>query len=666
MYADVVFPFNLPPLTYRVPPSAPSDLKGRIVTAPLRGRNEFGLVIDTMSDTEVPELLRPHCGPPGKKNFRDIRSFHEHFGPESILSFLMWLSDYYLTPAGIALKSMFFNETVLARKAPEARPTDPVPAGYPPEDSGVNLHTTSSDFDSQDISVVSRCITDKGYRTFLMHAPSLSDEYHFLSRVVQHAGDSIQGALLLVPEIGQIDRLSVPLQEILGKPCTVFHSRLTLKKRIEALRTIVTSQSPVIIGTRSALLVPLPHLSLIAVLSEQSPLYKGEEGLRYNARDTAVMRGLLQNSCVLLSSVCPSVESIHNVRIGKYTQLGSPERISGDSRKERPSVRIVNMKKSSSKGSSLSGEVLKQTKTLFSERQGVLFLVNRRGYSFIKCDECGTIVRCGKCRVPLVFYKEKGIVRCRYCGYEHATPEQCTKCKGCSIRPSGAGTERIKEEIEAILKTETVLIEKGTKWPMLKRFDLHDSSLTPFVVAITHSVRRVSERAFGAAVIQNIDALLSQPDFRAYERTFQDVVQVSQLVRPEGAVLLQTWNPGNRLLNLVRAYRFKDFYDYELSQRKALEYPPFSRLILLSLYVKEAGKLLPEIKNIVSGGDGSGVELLGPAEVPSLHKSYNGCLQILMKSRDRKLLHLRARNLITQLDVFREVRIVVDVDPLKI
>ncbi|MCL5061775.1 MAG: primosomal protein N' [Nitrospiraceae bacterium] len=673
MYADVVFPLKLSPLTYKVPEDAPHDLKGRIVKTPLMGRSHYGLVVSVANESEIRD----------KKNIKEIQSIHQHFASDSNISFLKWLAEYYLTPMGIALKSSFFEEAVVTLSDEGSR-------GQADKGSS-NLNPRTLESSNPDVSLIHNSIKSRNYKSFFLHAPSISHEYSLLDEILNKANSDINGAIILVPEISQIEGLASMLRNIFGERLCILHGRLTKKKRTEAITQIITGKSDVVLGTRSAILAPLRNVSFIAVLNEHSPSYKGEEGLRYNARDVAVMRGFMEKSCVLLSSVCPSVESIHNTTIGKYTMLTQIAHPSNDviarskatrqphyleiaspsarndtqSPAKRPRIRVIDMRKYKRKTLAISGDVLKEAKVTTSKNGRFLFLVNRKGYSLIRCEDCGHIIQCRKCSIPLVLYKSKNMVKCHYCGHEETVHENCEECKGFNMRPFGTGTERIKEELTEILKTEVLLIEKTKS--ASKTLSEISPDFTPFVVGTGYAARKLRDEKLDAVALFNIDGLLAQPDFRTYERAFQEVAQISQMVKSDGTIFLQSWNPRNKILRFIRNYDFHGFYEHELSQRKMLDYPPFSRMILFNVFMKkDVEQFSYDIQKIIGDTNTNGLELLGPIEIPSSLKSYRHCIQILLKSKDRKVLHSAAEKLLSKFEKLKGAKINVDVDPLKI
>ncbi|MBI5213226.1 MAG: primosomal protein N' [Nitrospirae bacterium] len=626
---------KLPPLTYKIPANAPYDLRGKIVKAPLMGKSLYGLVVSVIGSPER-----------NWKNIREIESVHQRFASESNLSLLKWLSDYYLAPMGTALNSSFFEETIKT--------------GGSNQQSAVRIKNKEQkrETENSELSLVYDCIKEKNYRSFLFHPASISQELSILNKIMGEAAPYMHGAIILVPEIGQIERLLPDLKNIFGERLCVLHSRLTAKKRMEAAAQILAGRSDVVLGTRSAVLAPLKNVSFIAVTGEHSNSYKGEEGLRYNARDVAVMRGFIEKSCVLLSSVCPSVESIYNTKIGKYTPLNAnrqPET-------KRPRIKIVGANRTKGKASTIAGEVLKEAKNTISKKGKFLFLINRKGYSLIRCEDCGHTVQCKKCGIPLVFYKAKNAVKCNYCGLEKNIPESCEECKGFAMKPSGAGTEKIKEEVEELLGTKTLLLEKERSLSPLPL----TPDILPFVVGTTYAAKKLRDEKFDAAALFNIDQTLSQPDFRAYERTFQQTMQIAGTIKPDGSLFLQTWNPKNRILRFIKNYDFHGFYEHELSQRKTIDYPPFSKIVLFNISYKKGINLLDDIRNMLEAEEIKGLEVLGPVEIPPILKSYPHCIQILLKSKDSRILHSYARQLLNKLEKIKDVKINADVDPLKV
>ncbi|HTZ17572.1 MAG TPA: primosomal protein N' [Dissulfurispiraceae bacterium] len=651
MLVDVVFPLRLSPLTYRVPEGLPHDITGRIVKAPLMHGSRFGLAVDV------------RMGPGDESiKIKELLDVHDTFASATHLKFLKWLSEYYLSPAGLALKSSFFEEAVSQQtdRRKSKKVVDSTFAGSLPEISGMISPAVVSGI----LNRVKAC----SYSALVYHAQDLESEYATLFEMLRQLPADLRGIVVLVPETGFIKKAATFLEQIFGQRLVVLHSKLGKNERAESIKKIISGNSDVILGTRSAMLAPLPHASFIVVIEEQNRSYKGEEGLRYNARDLAVMRAFIDKSCVLLSSICPSIETDFNIRKGKYVQLA---KISLQSSEKRPRIKIVTFRTKKQSELSLSSEVINEAGNLLQKKERVLFLVGRKGYSLIRCEDCGHIESCGNCSIPMIFYKSIGMLKCHHCGHERRSSESCGECGSQRIRPFSAGTERVMEDVREALKTPALLVQKARiSSPPAKEFNSNNPGLSdfaPFVIGTSLAKRKVGvENKFSAAVLMNIDLLLAQPDFRAYEHAFQEIIEVSQMVKREGSLLIQTKSPGSKVLKCMKHYDFETFADLELSQRKDLDYPPYSRLVLFSVFGKAGGTDLTHLWRVVRSVRDDAVSIFGPVEVPSASKAYGQCHHILLKSRDSRKLHEMAKTLLSGLECDKRIKVVVDVDPLKI
>jgi len=662
MYVNVAFPLKVPLLTYILPSGAPEDMRGRIVRAPLGGRSLAGLVMSTSTEPEA-KL---------KKNMREVQEIYQHVMTASAIAFQRWLADYYLSTVGTALRSSFFEEIsdcVIKEIEAGKMGASSTSPGQGPVSSPFLYGAYRPALDA-----VCESARLNDYRSFLYHAGSSGEERLLLTATMTHLKESIAGAVILVPEIAQLEFIVPVIKDLFGDRVCVLHSKLGRKETAGAIRKIISGSSDIVVGTRSAVLAPLKKISFIAVLSEHSSSYKAEEGLRYNGRDVAVMRGFYEKATVLLSSICPSVESVYNTGIGKYVMLpliteNGMQNAGLEKRPERPKIKIVSLKGSGT-GIFLAPEIIKEAGNITAHAKRFLFLVHRKGYSYLRCDECGSVERCRTCDVPLIYYKGEDVLKCRYCGGMHESPGSCANCHGSELKSFGAGIDRVKEQVEALLKAEALVIEKGR--PADHVYGGSSPDLAPLVVGtgyargIVHK-KGSNEKPFGAIAFQNIDALLLRPDFRLYERAIQEIMAAVQMVRNDGTVFLQTRMPQNKMLRFIRSYDFSGFYRHELSQRKEFNNPPYSRLILFTLPVRnEPGKLLNEIQKVTAGVDTSNVEVLGPVELPYHSKKYRSCIRVLMKSKDRAALHDEARVTLKNLEKLKISKIIVDVDPIEV
>lgn len=612
MFVDVAFPLKLFPLTYKLSGKRITELKGRIIKAPLRGKDFYGLVLNETGNIDE------------RKDIKEIKSIYELFVSKSYVSLIQWLSNYYLNPVGNVLRSLFFEETVTTLLR------------FKPQGVGHLELKKKRDYRGELTPLLSSLLKER-YNTFLFHAPSVIQERLFLKDIYDKVSSFIKGGIILVPEISMVEEIISLFDDSFKERICLFHSNLSRKKRIESLNYILSGQKDIVIGTRSAALAPLKSLSFIVVLGEHSQSYKAEEGIRYNARDVAVMRGFIEKATVLLSSVCPSVESIYNVKVGKYHLLEKDNIYV-----KRPKVKVINSKDVAKKNLILSSDILKEASRVKARGGDFLFLTNKKGYSFLRCEDCGQPVKCKRCKIAMTFYKSDRLIKCHYCGYKEEVPESCDFCKGFKISLYGAGVDKIKEELG-------------------KNFELRDMSL--FVEA-GYKKKTLKHLQFDGVVILNVDLALAMPDFRSRERLFQDFIYISEKVKPDGTVFIQSSNPKDKIFRFMKNYDFNGFYENELFQRKELNYPPFSKIVLLNIFLKTHTR--DEIEDLMcKRGDGI-IETLGPIDAPLKSRAYERCIQFLFKSNNRKQLHRAVSQFLDEIKNFKDIKIRIDVDPIRI
>ncbi len=652
MFADVIFPLKIKPFTYKVPSDMPSDLIGRIVKALLGNRILYGIVADIRDVSNFEGNIK-------KERIKEIISAHQHFGSPNTVALLKWLSEYYISPAGVALNSCFFKEVVsLIDKS-----IVPAPTIHYNDNENIKIPKGSDN-----ISILIDAIEGSIFSSFLLHSPSHLYEKAFLNNLFKTASSLISGAIILVPEINMIDSVAKILQSIFGKRVCTIHSKQGKKKRAEIIRGILSEDYNIIIGTRSAILMPLKKISFIAVISEHSPSYKAEEGLRYNGRDVAVRRGFLEKVPVLLSSICPSLESFYNSKTKKY-HIIKPTEISSEmhlnsfnifSSKKRPEIEIVSIWDAYKYGGSISKTILSAAKKYLANNESLLFIVNKKGYSHILCKDCGYIFRCPACQNLLMLYKSEGILKCHSCRYNKKIPDSCQVCNGIELIQLGLGIERVKDDIEHFLKKEPIQFDKNNQF-----FSNHGQFMS-LAVGHSYQIRRLQDKIFKAAVFCDIDLSLLAHDYRANERVFQDVMEVAQMVAPDGRIYLQTKDTKNKILNYIKNYDFKRFYNNELSIRQETGFSPFKRLILFDIFLKQNDNVSKhKIERLFSQKIDEDIEILGPIQPLSSIKNNLYSLRFLIRSKDRKKLNQFSHLLKEKISRLQGVKVITDVDPMR-
>ncbi len=658
MFVKVIFPLKVKAFSYKIPTDLPHDLIGRIVRAPLVNREMYGIVSGA---NETEGYIEDKSG-----KIKEILSIHGHLGSPSIIPFINWLSSYYLNPVGIALSCCFFKEAVSIIHKPRVG-TDKSKSKPTATESEQLIEKPSNFFygEVENAVILKETIQKKKFSAFTLHCPSIIYERGFLCEILKNI-PNISGAIVLVPEISRIDKTASMLKAMLGGRVCSLHSKQTRKNRIETLRGILSGKHDIVVGTRSAVFAPLKKVSFIAVTGEHSPLYKAEEGLRYNARDVAVMRGFLEKAPVLLSSICPSIESIYNVRNGKFIPLkvrdtqteAHSHGFSLFSAKKRPVIEIINTGSAEKDGRSIPVKIISNSKKQLAKKEHLLFVVSTQGYSLIMCADCGYIFRCHACNSTLRFYKNEGVLKCRLCGWFRGAPDTCAVCGGIQLKAFGSGAERIREEIEKSFGKRVLILNKNNL------IQNTDTKLMPFVIGRGGQMKRLAENIFTLAVFFDADLFLSEASFRSNEKVFQSLIEISQLIKSGGRIFIPTRHPKNKILKFIKNYDFKGFYKNELLLRKETSFPPFSRLILFNILF--SNRAFNDIEKFFLEKTDETVQIYGPVEVSSPVKKHKYCLQYLLKSRDRKRLNSFAALLKDRLDSLKGIKVVTDVDPIKV
>jgi primosomal protein N' (replication factor Y) len=413
------------------------------------------------------------------------------------LKLLDWMSGYYFSLEGTVLKDMFPQEFFH-----EVKPRRGV---LPTEVKGPDLEYGLDDNAYKFLDGLRDNVAKKKYKSYLLHASSTRYELSFLIEAIK----GLRNVIILVPEHADIKHIAGIIGEAAGGGLAVYHGGLSRGKRSESLKKILSGEADIVLGSRSAVFAPLKEISLIAVLHEESTAYKAESGTRYNARDMAVKRGYLEGATVLLSSICPSLESYHNALSGKYSFVDS----SGVSR--RPKVRILHSKETRLSVSKGMRDALKRT---IAEGKRAMLYINRRGHSMLRCGDCGYMPTCLNCGIPMVLFKSKKLLKCGYCGLEARPPDACPECDAAGMDSAGVGLERVEEELKAL---SPVGVESKQK----KRLEViideeHPAPLTIGTKLITR--RPELSGRYSLAGVINGDAYRYIPDFRSTERAFQD------------------------------------------------------------------------------------------------------------------------------------------------
>ncbi len=522
----------------------------------------------------------------------------------------------------------------------------------------------------------------RGFAPYLLSGVTGSGKTEVYMRLVKDVIEKGETAIVLVPEISLISQTERRFRARFGEKIAVIHSSLTKGELIDQWRKIVLKKVSIVIGARSAVFAPFENIGLIIVDEEHDTSYKQETGLRYNARDLAVVRGKMNKCPVILGSATPSVQSYHNVVLNRFKELKLKSRIN---KYPLPKITLVDLKKyKDAKGYDriITPTLSKEIRNCLDKGNQALIFLNRRGYStFPVCRDCGKSLSCKYCDVTMTFHKGQNVYQCHFCGYNRPVNTKCPYCKSSKIKPLGFGTEKIESLMRDMFPDAR-----------LARMDQDSTSRKGATIKILKSIRNrnvdiivgtqmlAKGHDFPSITLVGVicaDLSLSLPDFRAGERTFQLLAQVAGRAgrgQSKGKVVMQTYNPEHFIIEAAKQQDFMEFFQNEVPYRKALLYPPFSRMIQLKISgsnfakVKDYSSLVAHVLRtllVKNEKQKTKVQILGPIEASIQKISSRFRWQILIKSPSSALVNSLVKSMMDHPKITPKsgIRLVVDVDP---
>ncbi len=536
-----------------------------------------------------------------------------------------------------------------------------------------------------------------GFETFLLHGVTGSGKTEVYLQAIERVGRAGRQSLILTPEISLTPQLLDRLRARFPGDIGVLHSGLTAAERWSQWWKINRGDVHVVVGARSAVFAPMSRLGLIIVDEEHDGSYKQDEGLRYNGRDVAVMRGKLSQCPVILGSATPSLESYENCRQSRYRLLEISHRVL---QRPLPTIKIIDLRggrkalefqavngeteptpPASTPAGHLVSEALSDAivRNFQASRQTLIFL-NRRGFAnFLQCKLCGYVWRCSYCSVTLTLHHRRKQVRCHHCDFSRPASELCPNCGNDSLAGVGAGTEQIEKILRNLLPDARIermdrdtTSKRGSHEKLIRRWHQGDVDILIGTQMITkgHDVSGVT-----LVGVLLADISLNLPDFRSAERTFQLLSQVagrSGRGDSAGTVIVQTYDPGHYAIRPLLNHDYKNFFAAEIELRQALGYPPFGKLVNLRLDGPKAENVEAKARALVAmlrdaqrdnPKYGEQIEILGPAPAPieKLRNRYRW--QVLLKGKQIGPLLELARSARERFSRLQSVRMHVDVDP---
>jgi primosomal protein N' (replication factor Y) (superfamily II helicase) len=483
-----------------------------------------------------------------------------------------------------------------------------------------------------------------------------------------------RSVIYLVPEITLSSQIFERLYRVFGNELIVYHSRLTANQRLNSWKKFFNAEVKMAVGTRSAVFLQCPDLGLIIIDEEHDWSYKEHSTPRYHARRLAYYRCKTENALIVMGSATPSIESLYIAEQGVFNLHILKSRY-GEA--VLPDIDIVKIYPKKDEAM-ISSRLLLHSKRAMQEKNQAIFLLNRRGFSpIVLCNDCHEAIVCPHCNISLNLHRT-GRMICHYCGYSRKLPEKCPHCNSENILKLGAGTQKIEEMINESFAGQKVFRldqdstrKKNTIFEIIEKMSKGeiDILLGTQMVAKGFDFRKVS-----LVGILLADIGLNMPDFRASEKIFSLLMQAAgRCGRGDvcGKVIIQTLNEDHHIFKFLKNHDYMGFYRYELSMRKMLQYPPFSRLARLLIRGKKEEKVIKSINNLKAAleteisNNKKPVSILGPAAAPIARISNNFRYHIILKSKDidpiRQVVKA-VKNTVTGRDVYLEI----DIDPYDI
>ncbi len=568
--------------------------------------------------------------------------------PRPLVELALWIAEYYGSTPGRALALI----APVQRKARGERP-------QPAERDALMGEAEPAELSATQRTALDRIVgalDAEESANFLLYGATGSGKTEVYLRACAVALERGRGAIVLVPEIALTPQTLGRFRARFGERIAVLHSSLTEAERRDERARIASGDAPIVVGARSAVFAPVPRLGVICIDEEHDASYKQESDPRYDARTVAAKRAALENAVAVFGSATPRPESW-----GTLERLDLGGRLSGP----LPPVRVVDLRREA--GYPLSAPLLAALGAIEEHGGKAILLLNRRGVApALHCRACGLTLRCVNCDVALVLHGD-GLLRCHHCGHTEPKPDTCPACSSTELARLGAGTQKLERELEAKLpeleriRLDADAVEKpGALAAALKRFAAADR-----VVLVGTQMVAKGHHFSGVALAAVVDADtgLGMPDFRAEERTFQLLTQLAGRSGRDapGRVLVQTFQPDSRAIELAARHDVSRFLDSELERRRALGYPPFSHLVRIVVAGPEPDAPLQALLELNEGLTG---DLLGPAPLLRLRGRYRAQL-VAKTDQPRRLAAQASRLLSAGAPAMRRAGLtaVVDVDP---
>ncbi|HZY80682.1 MAG TPA: primosomal protein N' [Cyclobacteriaceae bacterium] len=518
--------------------------------------------------------------------------------------------------------------------------------------------------------------------TVLLYGVTGSGKTEIYIDLIRRALEGGSQVLYLLPEIALTTQIVERMKKVFGDEMGIYHSRFSDAERVEVWNGVLQGKFRFVVGVRSSIFLPFDDLGLIIVDEEHDASYKQQEPApRYHARDVALVMGQFHSAKVLLGSATPSLESYYQSALGKYQWVALTERFGDASLPDIVLADLISERKMKTNKGSFSGLLLREIAERVRKKEQVILFQNRRGYApVVQCEDCDWVPKCINCSVSLTYHQYRHAMVCHYCGYREDLPKQCPTCSSKRILTVGYGTEKIEEDMALQFPDATVgrmdFDTTRTKTGYEEIIDGFETGKTDILVGTQMVTKGLDFDKVTLVGIFDADRMMHFPDFRSYERAFQLITQVSGRAgrrTQKGKVIVQTHNPKHEIFSCALRHDYLGFLEVQLHDRETHRYPPFARLIEITLKQTEkptvtnaAQKLATILKENMQG-----VRIMGPGEpmVSRVRNEYLMTILVKIPRNQGKLPEIksqleRAAEKLVEEKAFRKVRVIFDVDPV--
>jgi len=654
-------------LTYLPPLDGSVLQRGQSVFVPLGTKRAHGVILRPTDQAATSEFkLKPVHGLNAERPPL----------PLPYVEWLEWLSQYYIYPVGLVAENCF---PPLAREGARATRKGPVVKDFgarqdPPAMTG------------EQKQVIEAVSSRPGFHVHLVHGVTGSGKtevyLHLLEKVL---AEGRQG-LVLVPEIALTPQLIDRFSKRFPGQIAVIHSHLSPREKTNQWWSIVNQEKQILIGARSALFCPIPSLGLIVLDEEHEPSYKQDESLRYHARDAAVVLARMLKIPIVLGSATPSLESWNNAITGKYQLHSMVERVNA---RALPQIEVVDLRIEFTKRKEslstlpfwLSDNLHQELVDVFAKKEQAALFLNRRGVAqTAQCPACGFAAECPNCSVSLTLHGRSHMV-CHYCDYSEQLRETCTNCSEAAMMPMGLGTEKIETDMAALFPE--IRIARADRDEVQTREQLEqligdmEKREINLLIGTQMIAKGLDFPHLNLVGLVLADVGFHWPDFRASERSFQLLTQVSGRSgrQSAGRVVIQTYSPEHSSVQYSLRHDFKGFSETELTERRELNYPPFWRLVMFRIQGNHPEKTAQTAQNLVNRAYAllekqpayaENLQILGPAEAPLFKLRGKFRYQVLVKCDSAQKLNRFCRQIMSHQDwIETATKVQIDIDPFQ-